>query len=133
MKATTQAWLDKAEQSFSAAQMFMEVPYYPFYDGVCLNSQFSAEQYLNACLREANVPFEGIQELPVLLKALLIIDPIWNCISPSIESLMPQDSEFGGFGYPGVFVNQDIAIQSLQNCRQVRSFVRSRLMSDEVR
>jgi len=131
MKATTQAWLAKAELSFEFAQQCMEPPFHPCYDGVCLHSQVGSEQYLNACLRESDIPFRDLQELPVLLEALLTIDSSWNRLRPLIKLLMPQESEFGGFGYPGVNVNKEMAVQSLQSCKRIREIVRSRLMSHE--
>lgn len=127
MKTDTKAWLDKAEGSFDFAQRCMKPPFSPNYDAVCLHSQFGAEQYLNACLREAGVPFDEVQELPVLLDRLLDTDPSWTCIKPLVAALMPQANEFGGFGYPGVPADQDIATQSLESCSQVRDFVRSHL------
>ncbi len=130
MKAAAQAWLDKAELSYEFAQQCMKPPF-SYYSGVCLHSQFGAEQYLNACLREAGIPFLVLQELPVLLDTLLALDPSWNQLQPLVNALMPQESEFGGFGYPGVKVNQDNAIESLESCRQVREIVQSALLSPD--
>lgn len=74
------------------------------------------------------VPFIKLKELPDLLNSLIIVDSSWAYLQPQIDALMPQENEFGGFGYPGVPTNQETAVQSLQSYRHIREVVRSLLI-----
>jgi HEPN domain-containing protein len=125
MKPITQEWVDKAKGDFATAQRELKVKRSPNYDAICFHSQQCAEKYLKACLQEAAIAFNKTHDLSVLLNSLLPAYPDWETMRPILESLTAYAVEFR---YPGASANQALALQSFQECSQIRQIIRQALL-----
>jgi HEPN domain-containing protein len=121
MRQITQEWVDKAEGDFATAQRELQVQEMPNYDAVCFHSQQCVEKYLKACLQEENIAFNRIHDLSRLLDLLLPIEPGWETLRPTLEVLTAYAIEFR---YPGISANQELAVQSFEDCVKVRQIIR---------
>ncbi|MCY7285798.1 MAG: HEPN domain-containing protein [Cyanobacteria bacterium CAN_BIN43] len=121
MKPITQEWVNKAEGDFATAQRELQVQQSPNYDAVCFHSQQCAEKYLKACLQEAAIAFIKTHDLTVLLDRLIILEPSWEIMRPTLDALTTYGVEFR---YPGVSANQLLASQAFDDCCKVRQVIR---------
>jgi HEPN domain-containing protein len=124
MKTETQAWVDKAEGDWRTMLRESEVLDGPTYDAVCFHAQQCAEKYLKARLVEAEIPFRKTHDLLNLLEMVKNIEPEWSIYHDPLSTL----SVFGVAGrYPGLTSNQMQSDETVINCREIRSVVRTSL------
>ena len=120
MKQITQEWIDKGDGDFATAERELQVQQKPNYDAVCFHSQQCAEKYLKAYLQEANIVFNRIHDLSRLLDLLLLVEPDWEALRPTLEALTAYAVEFR---YPGISANKDLATQSFEDCVKIRNTI----------
>lgn len=123
MKPITQEWVEKAENNFSVAQLLISQSA-PQNDIICFHSHQCAEMYLKACLQDADIFFPKTHELSKLLDLLLSAEPAWEDIKLPAKALTSCSVEYR---YPGASASGARANEALNDCRQIRQFVRRQL------
>ena len=128
MKPITQEWIEKDESDFAVAQLLL-AQLQPKHDIVCFHAQQCVEKYLKACLQEANIFFPKTHELPTLLDLLLPIQPEWESLRRSVDSLTAYAVEFR---YPGAHATSELSTNALKDCTDVRETIREYLQLSEI-
>lgn len=78
MTDITLEWIRKAEEDYSTIeQLFIEGKRPPL-SVVCFHSQQCVEKYIKAFLIEANIPFEKIHNLVILIDQAIPLKPEWS-------------------------------------------------------
>jgi HEPN domain-containing protein len=116
--------VEKAEGDWHTAGRESEITESPNYDAVCFHAQQCAEKYLQALLTERNIYFPKTHHLPTLLDLLTPIVPAAETYRVTLSALAPFAVDLR---YPGDRVEGETANSALENCKQVRSFLRSQL------
>jgi len=94
------------------------------HDPLCFHAQQCVEKYLKARLTEAGIEFPKTHDLPVLLNAVVSVEPLWSGMGRSFKALthmgiMPR--------YPGMTATIDDAARSFRTCTEFRKLARERL------
>jgi len=97
---------------------------HPNHDSACFHAQQCVEKYLKARLQEAGLVFPKTHDLLELLKRVLVVEPTWATLTPSLTQLVNYAV---AFRYPGVSASRADARKALAACRLVRRAVRASL------
>lgn len=124
MKPLTQEWVRKAEGDFRSVQRELRARKEPNLDGACFHAQQCAEKYLKARLQEADIPFPKTHDLGRLLDLVIAVEPLWECLRPSLDRLTVFSIQFR---YPGRDATREMAKEALRLSRDVRKVVRTGL------
>ncbi len=122
MKPQTAEWVEKAEGDWNAANQLNRVRKNPNYDGVCFHCQQCAEKYLKARLIEAGITFARTHDLLVLHQLVLLAEPTWQVLQPSLITLNPFAI---GYRYPGFTATKADAKAAIKDCKNVRRVIRA--------
>ncbi|MFZ4695832.1 MAG: HEPN domain-containing protein [Verrucomicrobiia bacterium] len=124
MKPLTREWVEKAEGDFTTAVREMRARSRPNYDASCFHSQQCAEKYMKARLQEANLAFGKTHNLTALLDLALPVEPLWEALRASLQTLNAYAVEVR---YPGESADRQMARKALALCTGVRNQVRESL------
>ena len=121
MKPITVEWIARAEEDFTAANMFARARKYELSDSACFHARQCTERYLKAKLHEAGWNTGRMNDLPGLLKQALQFEPTWESLSADLTTL----NEFSeDYLYPGLSATKSQAQDALKRCRNVRKIIR---------
>ena len=87
MNPLTLEWIDIAEGDYATAEREVRARKRPNYDAACFHAQQCAEKYLKALLQESNIPFGKTHNLIGLLDLVLPIDPSWDLLRATLQTL----------------------------------------------
>jgi HEPN domain-containing protein len=121
MKPLTREWVKKAEGDFATATREVNASRRPNYDAACFHAQQCIEKYLKARLQEADIPFQRTHNLMALLDLALPLEPSWEELRPSLQTLNAFSVEVR---YPGGFADKRQAVRALSLCRELRAKMR---------
>ena len=121
MKPLTREWVKKAEGDFATANREVGAPHRPNYDAACFHAQQCIEKYLKARLQEADIPFQRTHNLLALLDLALPLEPSWEELRPSLQTLNAFSVEVR---YPGGFADKRQAVQAVSLSKELRSRMR---------
>ena len=121
MKPNIKEWVDKAEGDWSTMTREFQVTENPNYDAVCFHAQQCAEKYLKAKLQDEGVVFRKIHDLEILLNDILPLEPNWNKLQNSCDTLTVYAVKYR---YPGDSADKFEAKESVKHCRLIRNLVR---------
>lgn len=124
MKPITREWAAKAEADFISAGREYRARKSPNYNDACFHAQQCAEKYLKARLQEAELSFGKTHNLMALLDMLLPVEPKWEELRPILRALNVFAVDFR---YPGEDADKEMAKQSLEFCRIIRTKARRSL------
>lgn len=124
MKTLTAEWVTKAEGDFSIVERESRARKNPSYDGICFHAQQCAEKYLKARICEADLKFDKVHDLNVLLNQAVAVEPLWESFRKDLSCL----SDFAvNFRYPGDTADRSIALRARNLCRSFRDAARQSL------
>ncbi len=127
MKPLTVEWVEKAEQDYRAAERLHRDRESPLSEIVCFHCQQCAEKYLKARLQEAEIPFPKTHDLIELLKLVLPVEPLWEAMRESLQTITEYAVELR---YPGDTASVEEATRALAVAKTVRKLVRQSLGAD---
>jgi HEPN domain-containing protein len=121
MKPAAREWIAKAEADFLSAQREYRARNRPNFDAACFFAQQCIEKYLKGRIADAGLLIPKTHDLPVLLDAVLPMEPLWESARPRLESLT---SYAVVFRYPGDSATRGLAKAAIADARWVRSMIR---------
>src|SRR5262245_55552081 len=124
MKASTRAWVEKAEADFDLAASLTRRRKRPLWDALGFHAQQCVEKYIKARLNEAGLPIQKTHDLAQLLGHVLPVEPLW---SPFIPALKQVSNYALQTRYPGASLTKSDATKALKDCRAFRREARASL------
>ncbi len=121
MKATTQAWVDKAEADYAIALLARRSRKKRIRDIVCFHLQQCVEKYLKGRLVEAAIPFPKIHDLEWLLDPVITVEPLWATLGPALSAITDYAVEVR---YPGRDTTPTEARRILVATTKIRNIAR---------
>ena len=118
-------WINKAEEDYQGVLALMRQRAHPLPSLVCFHAQQCVEKYLKATLLFHRQTFPKTHDLIELYDLCLVILPELNIPFETISILSPYSVEAR---YPGMANTLDQAREAAEAMKQVRDFLRERLM-----
>ncbi len=123
MKHITQEWVDKAEGNWHGAEQLRRRRERSDFSPICFQAHECAQKYLKARLVEKEIAFVKTEDdLLLLLKLTLQVEPQWSSLQQFTESLSPYTEEYL---YPGKSATKAEAKQAIKDCHEIRAAVRT--------
>lgn len=124
MKAVTREWVDKAEADYAAALTLRRSRKRFSRDIVCFHLQQCVEKYLKARLVDAGIAFPKTHDLERLLDLVLVAEPMWEVLRPSVAAITDYAVEVR---YPGRMTTPAEARELLLAATRIRAIIRERV------
>ena len=94
---------------------------HPSYDMTCFLAYETADKYLKARLKEADVNFEKTILLKKTMKLALAVEPEWKNRRTDLSKLSVYTIDYL---YPGKDASKEEAKEAIKSCRRVRQALR---------
>ena len=95
MKVIAREWVDKALADLATARRELRARKQPNFDAACFHAQQAVEKLLKARLVEADIRFAKTHDLEQLLDLALPVEPLWESLRPTLNTLNSFAVNFG--------------------------------------